>query len=138
MLKTKKKLVNADLIYSILMEIVKSSYESLKGEEVLLCLDCLDVDLYIATYNNDEFEDAIKANFQLDENFEIIDYDGYKELMDELHENFILMHTTSGLFDFFPEGEYEINGECRYQESDHLAPSGVFAFPFEDGVIVKE
>lgn len=137
MLKTKRELINADLIYSILMEIIKTSYESLKGEEVLLCLDCLDVDLNIATYNNDEFAEAIKVNFELDENFEIIDYEAYRELMDELHEYFILMHTTSGLFDFFPEGEYEINGEIRIQESDHLAPTGVFAFPFEDGVIKK-
>jgi superfamily I DNA/RNA helicase len=133
-MKTKRALVNPDKIHSILMDIIKQTYEQVKGEEVLLCLDCLDVDLKLATTNLDEFSDAIRENFELDENFEIIDYDGYKELMDELNENFILLHSTTGLFDYFPPGEYTVNGETRYQESDYLAPKDVFYAPFEDAV----
>ncbi|WP_318502683.1 hypothetical protein [Bacillus sp. T3] len=134
MLKTTKELVNSEKILSILQEIVNRSYERIKGEEVLLCLDCLDVDLYIATSNHDEFIESIKENFELDEDFEIIDYEGYRELMDELNENFILLHSISGLFDYFHPGDYIVNGETRFQEGEYLAPKGVFYAPFEDAV----
>ena len=72
MLKTTKKLVNEDLIISILNDIVKKSYEEIKDEEVLLCLECSDVDLEIATENHFEFQDAIKENFELDEFGDIV------------------------------------------------------------------
>ncbi|MGJ7921101.1 hypothetical protein [Neobacillus sp. LXY-4] len=134
MLNTKRELVNADKVYSILQKIINQSFESLKGEEVLLCLECLDVDLYIAANNHEEFEEAIKENFKLDEEGEIIDYDGYRELMNDLNDQFILLHSTSGLFDYFPPGDYTVNGENRYQENEYLAPSGVFYAPFEDAV----
>lgn len=116
------------------MDIINNSYENVKGEEVLLCLDCLDVDIYLATNNHEEFIEAIKENFELDYEFEIVDYDGYRELMDELNENFILLHSTSGLFDYFPPGEYEVDGEIREQENDYLAPKGVFYAPYEDAL----
>lgn len=128
------KLNNQEKILSILTQMVQKSYERLKDEEVLLCLDCLDVDLYIASTNDDEFYDAIRENFEVDEAGDIIDYEQYKELMDELNESFILLHSTSGLFDYFPPGEYVVNDEVREQESEHLAPSGVFYAPFEDAL----
>ncbi|MDF2903274.1 MAG: hypothetical protein K0S25_912 [Bacillus sp. (in: firmicutes)] len=134
MLNTKRPLINAEKIYKILMGIVIKSYENVKGEEILLCLDCLDVDIYLATNNHEEFIEAIKENFELDQDYEIVDYDGYRELMEELNENFILFHSTSGLFDYFPPGEYEVDGEIREQENDYLAPKGVFYAPFEDAV----
>ena len=134
MLNTKRKLVNGDEIYAILMEMVKNTYENVKGEEVLLCLDCLDVDLRLAANSHDDLIEAIRANFELDEDFEIIDYDGYRELIGELNENFILLHSTSGLFDYFPPGDYEVNGEYREQEGEYLAPAGVFYAPFEDAI----
>ncbi|AGK53833.1 hypothetical protein [Bacillus sp. 1NLA3E] len=134
MLNTKRPLINAEKIYKILMGIVIKSYENVKGEEILLCLDCLDVDIYLATNNHEEFIEAIKENFELDQDYEIVDYDGYRELMEELNENFILFHSTSGLFDYFPPGEYEVEGEIREQENDYLAPKGVFYAPFEDAV----
>lgn len=134
MLNTKRPLVNAEKIYKILMGIVIKSYENVKGEEILLCLDCLDVDIYLATNDHEEFIEAIKENFELDDDYEIVDYDGYRVLMDELNENFILFHSTSGLFDYFPPGEYEVDGEIREQENDYLAPKGVFYAPFEDAV----
>jgi len=134
MLNTKRPLINAEKIYKILMGIVIKSYENVKGEEILLCLDCLDVDIYLATNDHEEFIEAIKENFELDDDYEIVDYEGYRELMDELNENFILFHSTSGLFDYFPPGEYEVDGEIREQENDYLAPKGVFYAPFEDAV----
>lgn len=137
MLKTKMKLKNPDEVLSILNEMVKRSYERVKDEEILLCLDCLDVDLYIASTNNDEFYDAIKENFEVDDSGDIVDYDTYKELMEDLNESFILLHSTSGLFDYFPPGEYSVNGEIREQESDYLAPSGVFYAPYEDAIKEK-
>lgn len=134
MLITKKELVNSEKILSILKEVVNRSYERVKGEEVLLCLDCLDVDLDIATNNHDEFIEAIKENFELDDDYEIIDYEGYRELMDELNEIFILLHSTSGLFDYFPPGEYSVKCEIRVQDGEYLAPKDVFYAPFEDAV----
>ncbi|WP_147534757.1 hypothetical protein [Bacillus marasmi] len=137
MLKTKMKLSNPDKILKFLTEMVQRSYDRIKEEEILLCLDCLDVDLYIASTNHDDFYDAVRENFELDEEGEIIDYDSYKELMDELNESFILLHSTSGLFDYFPPGEYTVNDEVREQESEYLAPSGIFYAPFEDAISNK-
>ena len=131
MIKTTQKLVNEDKITTILMDIVQRSYDELKEEDVLLCLDCCDVDLEIATENHFEFEEALKENFELDEFGEIIDYDDYRQLMFELYDYFIELHKNSGLFDFFPEGEYLVNGELQLSDCDKLAPKGRFYAPFE-------
>lgn len=138
MLKTTRILVNSDKIYDILNELVKTSYENIKDEEILLCLDCLDVDLNIATTDHDEFDEAIKENFELDENYEIIDYEGYRKLMDELDRAFIELHKSTGLFDYFPPGKYKVGDEIRVQECDFLAPKGVFYAPYEEAVVKKE
>ena len=63
MLKTTKQLVNVEEIMSILQDIVEKSYEEIKNEEILLCLECSDVDLEIATSNHFEFQEAIKDKF---------------------------------------------------------------------------
>ena len=118
MLKTTKKLVNEDLIISILNDLVKKSYEEIKDEEVLLCLECSDVDLEIATENHFEFQDAIKENFELDEFGDI----------------FIELHINSGLFDYYPEGEYTVDGKTLLSDSDIIAPKGKFYAPFEDAL----
>ena len=138
MIKTRRTLVNAKDLHRILVDLVNATYENIKDEEVLLCLDCLDVDLYLATTNHDEFDEAMKANFELDENYEIIDYDGYRELMEDLDIVFIELHKTVGLFDYFPPGEYEVGGELRIEEGEHLAAKGVFYAPFEDAVVKSE
>lgn len=134
MLKTTRNLVNSDRIYEMLINIVQTSYKNIKDEEILLCLDCLDVDLYVATEENDEFDDAIKENFELDENYEIIDYNGYRKLMDELDQVFVDLHKTTGLFDYFPPGQYKVGDEIRVQTCDFFAPKGVFYAPYEDAL----
>ncbi|WP_071395224.1 hypothetical protein [Bacillus tuaregi] len=131
MLKTTKKLVNEQEIIDILQSIVKKSYDEIKDEEVLLCLECADVDLEIATSSHDEFQEAIKKNFELDEFGEILEYDDQRQLMYELYDYFIDLHISSGLFDFFPEGEYEVAGEKLLSDSDIIAPKGIFYAPFE-------
>jgi hypothetical protein len=137
-LKTTKQLVNEEMIIKILQEIVEKSYEEIKDEEVLLCLECSDVDLEVATANHFEFQDVIKANFELDEFGEILDYDDYRKLIYELHDDFIDMHINSGLFDFFPEGEYEVEGEELISDSDMIAPKGKFYAPFEHALLKKK
>lgn len=131
MLKTTKKLVNEELIVAILNDIVKKTYEEIKDEEVLLCLECSDVDLEVATENHFEFQDAIKENFELDEFGDIVDYVEYKKLMYELFDYFIELHINSGFFDYYPEGEYTVNGKILLSDSDIIAPKGKFYAPFE-------
>ncbi len=132
MLKTTKKLVNEENIVRILTDIVEKSYEEIKDEPVLLCLECSDVDLEIATANHFEFQEAIKENFELDEFGDVIHYEEYKQLMVELFDFFVELHIHSGLFEFFPEGEYMVNGELIMSDSDVIAPKGKFYAPFEE------
>jgi hypothetical protein len=135
MLNTRRTLVNSDEIHQILVDLVKTSYESIKDEEILLCIDCLDVDLYLAVTDHDPFDEAIKKNFELDEDYEIIDYDGYRELMEDLDIAFVELHKSGGLFDYFPPGEYVVEGETREEEGEYLAPKGIFFAPFEDALV---
>nr|WP_295970586.1 hypothetical protein [uncultured Bacillus sp.] len=137
MLHTTKQLINEATITNILKDIVAHSYDEIKEEDVLLCLECCDVDLSIATSNHFEFQEAIKENFVLDKFGEIEDQDEYRRLMCELHDFFIELHKESGLFDFFPEGEYQVSGENRFSDSDIIAPKGRFFAPFEDAMKKK-
>ncbi|PLR80759.1 hypothetical protein CVD25_08320 [Bacillus canaveralius] len=134
MLKTSTQLKNHDKIEAILKEMVKYAYEEIKDEPVLLCLECSDVDLYVAASNHEELEDALKENFELDEFGEVIDLEAYQELFYELNDHFVELHKLSGYFDFFPEGVYDVNGEKRESETDMLAVKGKFYAPFEDAL----
>ena len=58
--------------------------------------------------------------------------DEYRHLICELHDYFVELHKESGLFDFFPEGEYNVRGDIRNSDSDMIAPKGRFFAPFED------
>ena len=135
MLKTTKQLVNVEEIMRILQDIVEKSYEEIKGEEILLCLECSDVDLEIATSNHFEFQEAIKENFEIDEFGDIVDYDEYRQLMYELYDYFIELHKSCGLFDFFPEGNYQVEGEDLVSDSGIIAPKGKFYAPFEHALL---
>ncbi len=137
MLNTTKQLINEVVIIDILKELVIHSYEELKEEDILLCLECCDVDLEIATSSHFEFQEAIKENFELDEFGDILDTDEYRHLICELHDYFVRLHKKSGLFDFFPEGEYNVKGEIRNSDSDMIAPKGRFYAPFEDATMSK-
>jgi hypothetical protein len=132
MLNTTKQLRNEAVINNLLKEIVLHSYEELKEEDILLCLECCDIDLEIATSNHFDFQEAIKENFELDEFGDILDMDEYRHLICELHDYFVELHKKSGLFDFFPEGEYNVRGDIRNSDSDMIAPKGRFFAPFED------
>lgn len=134
MLKTSIQLKNKEKITAILMQIIDNSYEELKEEEVLLCLECCDVDLEVATSNHYDFEEAIKENFELDPFGDVIDDGGFRKLMFELNECFIELHKQSGLFDFFPEGEYEVDGEVRESDTEMIAAKGIYYAPFEDAL----
>lgn len=134
MLKTTKQLRNEEKIINILKDLVFHSYEEVKDEDVLLCLDCCDVDLAVAVSSHFEFQAAIKENFELDDFGEILDVDEYHHLICELHDYFVELHKESGLFDFFPEGEYTVNGEKRISDSEILAPKGRFYAPFDDAL----
>lgn len=138
MLITRKTLINPERVQEILNSLVKTSYEDIKGEEILLCLDCLDIDLSIATTNHDEFDEAIKANFELDEDDEIIDYDEFRKLIEDLDLAYVELHKNSGLFDYFPPGEYKVGEETREQDCEFLAPKGVFYAPFEDALVIEK
>lgn len=135
MLNTTKQLKNEEVIINILKGIVLHSYEELKEEDILLCLECCDVDLEIATSSHFDFQEAIKENFELDEFDDILDMDEYRHLICELHDYFVELHKQSGLFDFFPEGEYNVKEEIRNSDSDMIAPKGRFYAPFEDATI---
>jgi hypothetical protein len=108
-------LVNAQEIEEILFEIVKTAYEQIKDEAMLLYIDQGEINILVATDANDEFEDAIKANFLLDEDGDIIDQEGYYQLLRELQAALIDTYKTCGLFNFFPAGTYDVNGETLHQ-----------------------
>jgi len=133
-LKTTMILKNADNINQLLKDIVKESYEEIEGEEVLLCMECCDVDLFVTVDSHEELLDAIKENFELDEFGEVLDKDQYIELMKELDEYYVQLHIDSGFYDYFPAGTYTVNGEEEETETDILAPKGIFYAPFEEAV----
>lgn len=128
------KLMNKEKIDAILKNMVENAYENVKGEEVLLCMECCDVDLYVASESYPDFEDAIRENFNIDEYGEIIDKESYHQLMRELDEYYVELHIKSGYFDYFPAGKYQVNGREEETETDILAPKNVFFAPFEDAV----
>jgi hypothetical protein len=135
MLITTMSLNNKAEIEKILKEIVQTVYDNTKDEAILLHINHHEIDLYVATTDNDEFIEAIEANFELDKDGDIIDEEGYRTLMDELANYFIELHKTSRLFDFFPAGIYEVNGEKRQQKSDCVATKGKYYAPFEDALV---
>jgi hypothetical protein len=137
MLKTNMKLKNPEIIQKLLRAIVQESYNEVKEEKMLLCMECGDVDLYIAISNNEGLQEAINENFELDEFGEVIDRKSYNELIEDLHEYYIDIFRTNGLFDFFPSGYYQVKGETRLSETDMLGPKQMFYAPFEDA-LVKE
>ncbi|MGE7184389.1 hypothetical protein ACQKKK_10370 [Peribacillus sp. NPDC006672] len=134
MFKTKIKLTNSERVDAILKALVQKSYEEALEEKLLLCMECGDVDFYIAYSNNEELQDAINENFDIDECGEIMKLDEHQELMDDLYEYFLIIHKESKMFDFFPAGSYIVVGENRESETDMLAPSGLFSAPFEDAI----
>lgn len=134
-MKTTMNLVNKEKIKQILKEMVDDAYENIKGEEVLLCMECCDVDLYIAADSCEPFLEAVRENFALDELGEIIDREAYHILMRELDEYYVDLHINSGYYDYFPAGNYKLNGREEESETNILAPKGVFYAPFEEAVI---
>ncbi|MFD6443405.1 hypothetical protein ACFWDG_27470, partial [Peribacillus sp. NPDC060186] len=88
MFQTKIQLANPDKIDSVLKEIVQNSYEEVREERLLLCMECGDVDLYIAASNHEELQDAINENFEIDECGDIIKLEEHQQLMDDLYEYF--------------------------------------------------
>ena len=42
---------------------------------------------------------------------------------------------SCGLFDFFPEGNYQVEGEDLISDSDIIAPKGKFYAPFEHALL---
>lgn len=136
MLQTRLTLVNSDLIEKILIDIVKTAYDNVKNISMLLYIDKDELNIMVATEGNEDFEEAIKDNFHLDEDGDIIDQKGYYELLQDLQIEFIKMYKTCGLFDFFPSGYYEINDVQRLQNSDTLAPRGRYYAPFEESILI--
>ncbi|MBO1000615.1 hypothetical protein IOC57_23080 [Bacillus sp. SD075] len=134
MLQTKVKLTNTGKIDAILKEIVLNTYEEALEENLLLCMECGDVDFFIAYSNNEELQDAINENFEIDEFGEIMKIDEHQELMDDLYDYFLVIHKESEMFDFFPAGPYTLGGEIRESETDMLAPRGLYSAPFEDAL----
>ncbi|WP_233523061.1 hypothetical protein [Peribacillus saganii] len=132
MLKTSIKLVKEQQINAMLNKMVEKSFEQLVAEPMLLCLDCSDVDIYMAISSNEELEDNIKENFELDEFGDVKDAKTYDQLLDELQEYFVQLHVESGRFDYFPAGSYKVNGEDRTSDTEMLGPKGIFFAPFED------
>jgi hypothetical protein len=133
-IQTKIKLTNPEKIEAILKEIVQKSYQEALEEKLLLCMECGDVDFFIAYSNNEELQDAINENFVIDECGEIMKLAEHQELMDDLYEYFLIIHKESDLFDFYPAGPYTVGGESRESDTDMLAPSGLFSAPFEDAI----
>ncbi len=132
MLQTAIELINREEIEGILKEIVKAEYEEVREEGLLLCMECGDVDLYIAASHHEGLQEAINKNFETDECGDVIDRKLHQQLMDDLFEYFLELHQESGFFDFYPAGLYIVNGEKRGSETDMLAPKGLFYAPFED------
>jgi len=133
-LKTTMVLKNADKINQILKDIVSDSFKEIEGEEVLLCMECCDVDLFVTVDSHEELLDAIKENFELDEFGEVLDNDQFIALMKELDEYYVQLHIESGFYDYFPAGTYTVNGQEEETETDILAPKGIFYAPFEEAV----
>jgi len=133
--KTTMKLVNQEKIKQILKQMVDDAYANIKGEEVLLCMECCDVDLYVAAESCEPFIEAVKVNFELDDLGEIMDREAYHILMRELDEYYVDLHVKSGYYDYFPAGTYKVDGREEESETNVLAPKGVFYAPFEDAVI---
>jgi hypothetical protein len=131
-LQTTVDLVNVEQIEAILKELVQDSYDEVKEEGILLCMECGDVDLYITASHHELLQDAIHRNFQVDEYGKVINREKYQQLMDDLNEYFVKLHIESGYFDYYPAGTYEVDGEQRVSETDMLAPKGQFYAPFED------
>ncbi|WP_230137335.1 hypothetical protein, partial [Peribacillus frigoritolerans] len=92
MFQTKIKLINPGKIDAILKEIVLKTFEEALEEKLLLCMECGDVDFYIAYSNNEELQDAINENFEIDECGEIMKIDEHQELMDDLYDYFLIIH----------------------------------------------
>ncbi|MEC1395695.1 hypothetical protein [Peribacillus simplex] len=134
MLQTKVKLNNTGKIDAILKDIVLKTYEEALEEKLLLCMECGDVDFYIAYSNNEELQDAINENFEIDEFGQIMKIDEHQELMDDLYDYFLIIHKESEMFDFFPAGPYTLSGENRESDTDMLAPRGLYSSPFEDAL----
>lgn len=125
---------NAEQIDVILKELIRNAYKEVRKEGVLLCMECGDVDVYIAASHHEQLQEAINSNFQLDEYGEVLNRDQYVQFMDDLQEHFVNLHIESGYFDFFPSGIYVIEGESRESETDMLAPKNQFYAPFEDAL----
>ncbi len=136
-MKSTHNLKNQKQIEEVLKEMVEEAFEQIKDEPILLCMECCDVDLFVAASYHEEFQDAIKINFELDQFGEILDQEKYNELMKELDQYYVELHISSGLFDYFPSGIYEIDGEERESETDMLAPKGFFFAPFDDARFKK-
>ncbi|PLS18285.1 hypothetical protein CVD28_08355 [Bacillus sp. M6-12] len=132
MLKTSIKLENEDKIKDLLSEMVETAYDQLIDDPMLLCLDCSDVDIYIAISSHEELEDSLKDSFELDEFGDVKDEKSYDQLLDELQNYFVQLHVESGRFDYFPAGLYVVNGNERTSSTEMLGPKGVFFAPFED------
>jgi len=137
MLQTNITLKNQEKIEKRLKEIVQETYEEVREEGYLLCMECGDVDLYITASNHVDLQDAIDENFELDECGDIIECKNHEQLMDDLYEYFLELHKNSGLFDFFPSGHYTVHGEKRLSDTDMLAPKNQYYAPFEDAKVEK-
>lgn len=135
-MQARMSLMNSEMIEEILLEIVKTSYDQIKNESMLLYIDKNEINILVATEYHEEFQTAIKSNFLLDEDGDIIDQEGYYKLLEDLQIEFIKMHKNCGLFDYFPAGFYEVKGVQRQQESDSLAPKGKYFAPFEDALLL--
>ncbi|MFT8322156.1 MAG: hypothetical protein ABF649_14755 [Bacillus sp. (in: firmicutes)] len=133
-MQTTKKLLNEEEVKEILKNMVNVAYEQIKEEAILLCMECCDVDLFVAADSHPELEEALKVNFQLDEYGDIADQEGYIELIRDLDEYYVKLHIQSGYFDYFPAGNYIVNGKEIESETDMLAPKGIFYAPFEEAV----
>ncbi|MGP7815666.1 hypothetical protein [Niallia sp. 01092] len=125
---------NEKEVQTILKNMVQHAYEQIKEDEILLCMECCDVDLFVAKDSHPELEEAIKKNFELDEYGDIVDQQSYTELMRKLDDLYVDLHIESGNFDYFPAGIYQVNGQDKESETDILAPKGVFYAPFEEAV----
>jgi hypothetical protein len=107
---TTVKLMNKAEIEELLLEIVKTAHDQLRGQAMLLNVK-EEIDLFVATEGHETFGEVIQKNFMLDEADEVIDEEQYRLLLNDLSVAFEEMYKTAGLFDYFPAGEYVVNGE---------------------------
>jgi hypothetical protein len=77
MIHTTVKLVNKEEIEELLLEIVRTAHDQLRGQAMLLNVK-EEIDLFIATEGHETFEEVIQKNFMLDEDDEIIDEEQYR------------------------------------------------------------